>query len=143
MLRRHEGDSNKAKTTTLKSRLWSWVEVEDSKLNSKDAWSGWRVITELATTPQKYREIYLSSRSSRLKPSSFLQLHGRLAWCFERPAAGLLTSMILRACLEEGRTPSLHCSKNLCSLSSDYSHFWDRTNESLDLDIRCRRREKC
>jgi hypothetical protein len=50
MLRRHEGDSNKAKITTLKSRLWSWVEVEDSKLNSKDALSGWRVITELATT---------------------------------------------------------------------------------------------
>jgi hypothetical protein len=78
MLRRHKGDSNKAKITTLESRLWSWVEVEDSKLNSKDALSGWRVITELATTPQKYREIYLSSRSSRLKPSSFLQLHGRL-----------------------------------------------------------------
>jgi hypothetical protein len=86
MLRRHEGDSNKAKTTILKSRLWSWVEVEDSKLNSKDALSGWRVITELATTPQKYREIYLSSRSSRLKPSSFLQLHGRLAW-LEKPQA--------------------------------------------------------
>jgi hypothetical protein len=79
------------------------------------------VITKLTPTPQKYREIYLSSRSSRLKPSSFLQLHDRLAWRFERPAAGWLGLRNLKPSHQAVKPAGLLTSMALLPLvSSDF-----------------------